>query len=86
MFKQIIFTAHATIKLQVLKRHGFKVEKEDVVDAVKYPDKVVKGRKGRFVAQKVYNEKHLIRDICAVRDENAVVVTFYPAKRERYES
>jgi len=33
-----------------------------------------------------YDEKHLIRVIYEVKDENALVVTFYPAKRERYES
>jgi len=70
----------------MLERHGFKIEKRFVIDAVRSPDKVVKGSKERLIAQKVYDEKHLIRVICGVRGENAVVVTIYPARRERYES
>jgi hypothetical protein len=44
----------------MLERHGFKIEKRYVTDAVRRPDKVVKGSKGRLIAQKVYDEKHLI--------------------------
>ncbi len=54
-----------------------------MVNVVKHPDKVFKGKKGRFIAQKAYDEKHLIR--YKLRGEDAVVVTFYPARRERYE-
>ena len=85
-FREVKFTVHAMVKLQVLRKHGFVVNEDEVVDVVRDPDKVVKGRKGRYVAQKIYDEKHLIRVIYEVKDENALVVTFYPAKRERYES
>jgi len=70
----------------MLERHGFKIEKEYIVNAVRSPDKVVKGSKGRLIAQKAYDEKHLIRVIYEVRGGNAVVVTLYPARRGRYES
>ena len=86
VFKQVKSTAHAMVKLQVLRKHGFMVDKDEVVDAVRHPDRMISGKKGRFVAQKVYDEKHLIRVIYEVKDQNALVVTFYPAKRERYES
>ena len=86
MFEQVMFSPHARIKLEVFRRHGFKIEEKEVVDTVRHPDKVIKGRKGRFIAQRVYNERHLVRVIYEVKGENAVVVTFYPAKRERYES
>ncbi|MGC8832123.1 MAG: hypothetical protein ACP5PQ_06050 [Thermoproteota archaeon] len=36
MVKQVVFTAHAEV-LQILRKHGFKVFKEDIVDAVKNP-------------------------------------------------
>jgi len=52
--------------LRMLERHGFKIEKRFVIDAVRSPDKVVKGSKGRLIAQKVYDEKHLIRVIYEV--------------------
>ena len=86
MIKQVMFSAHAKVKLQILRRHGFEIQEKDVVNVVKHPDKVVKGEKERFIAQKACDEKHLIRVIYELRGENAVVVTFYPARRERYES
>ncbi|MEM2058399.1 MAG: DUF4258 domain-containing protein [Thermoproteota archaeon] len=86
MIRQVVFSAHAVIKLQILRRHGFEIREEDIVNVVKHPDKVFKGRRGRFIAQKAYDEKHLIRVIYELKDENAVVVTFYPARRERYEN
>jgi hypothetical protein len=86
LVRQIIFSTHAIIKLQILNKHGFKVGKEDIINIVKHPDKVIKSRKGRFVAQKVYNEKHLVRVIYEVMNANIVVVTFYPARKERYEN
>ena len=85
MFEQVIFSPHARTKLEVLRRHGFGIEEKEVVDVVRRPDKVIKGGKGRFIAQTVYNERHLIRVIYEARGKIAVVVTFYPAKRERYE-
>lgn len=85
MFEPIVFTSHAMVKLQVLRRHGFKIEKEMVVDAIRHPSKVIRGRKDRFIAQRVYNQRHLIRVVYEVRDSKVMVVTLYPVKRERYE-
>ena len=52
---------------------------------MRHPDRVLRGSKGRLIAQKIYDEKHLIRVIYEVSDEDILVVTFYPARRERYE-
>jgi hypothetical protein len=73
------------IKLQILRKHGFYIEEKDIIDAVRHPDRVLRGSRGRLIAQKIYDEKHLIRVIYEVSDENILVVTFYPARRERYE-
>jgi hypothetical protein len=43
LVKQVVFTAHAEVKLQILGKHGFKVLKEDIVNAVKNPEGVVSG-------------------------------------------
>ncbi len=65
MIRQVIFSTHAAIKLQILRRHGFEIREEDIVNVVKHPDKVFKGRKERFIAQKAYGEKHLMSYIRA---------------------
>lgn len=85
MTGRIVFTAHAMIKLQILRKHGFYIEEKDIIDVVRHPDRVLRGSKGRLIAQKIYDEEHLIRVIYEVSDEDILVVTFYPARRERYE-
>lgn len=35
--------------------------------------------------QKQVNSKHLIRVVYEEKDEDVVIVTFYPARRKRYE-
>lgn len=66
---EIRFTEHAERKFEVLRRHGFQISKEDVIQTLRTPEKVSRGWKGRLVE----------------RDEAKVVVMFYPARRERYE-
>jgi len=51
-----------------------------------HPDKVIKGGRERFISQKVYNKRHLIRVVYEVKDGKALVITFYPAKWERHEN
>jgi hypothetical protein len=45
--KEIIFSGHAETKFEILKQHGFEVSRDVVLSAVRTPDKVEKGHKGR---------------------------------------
>ncbi|NOZ60035.1 MAG: DUF4258 domain-containing protein [Euryarchaeota archaeon] len=81
---KIVFTDHAELKFEILGNHGFRVTKKQVEDTVLKPDKIMEGRKGRLIAQKRIDAEHLLR-VVYEKGEDIVIITFYPARRERYE-
>jgi len=83
---KIIFTDHAKVKFKILKRHGFKVSEKQIRDIVEKPDTKSKGRKDRFIVQGPVDDTHVIRVILEIESNNIKIITFYPARRERYEN
>lgn len=81
---KVVYTSHAELKFKILEKHGVKVTKKQIEDTVLRPDKVTKGRKRRLIAQRKMDEKHLLRVIYE-KKENIEIITFYPARRKRYE-
>jgi hypothetical protein len=84
--KKVVLSLHAKQKFDVLRRHGFIISKESVIEAVKQPDKIDTGYGGRKIAQKILDADHLLRVIFEESKTYFKVVTFYPARRRRYES
>ena len=82
---EIKFTNHAKDKFLILKKHNFPIDEETVLKTVKEPDRIEAGRKGRLIAQKVMGEEHLLRVVYEIKENKIVIVTFYPARRSRYE-
>ena len=85
MVKRIVFSSHAQEKFDILWRHGVRLTKEQVEDTVRRPLKVGPAFKGRMVAQKLLDADHLIRVIYEEEDDIINIITFYPARRDRYE-
>ncbi|MFP3869980.1 MAG: DUF4258 domain-containing protein [Syntrophobacteria bacterium] len=83
--KPIVFSEHAETKFAILEEHGFSVSREAVESAVRAADKVELGHRGRRIAQKAIDEKHVLRVIFADLPGEMRVITFYPGRRERYE-
>lgn len=83
--KKIEFCGHAEIKFQILKKHGVHLTKSQIVEIVSTPDKIIDAEKSRRIAQKTMNSHHLIRVIFEETKDAIIVVTFYPARRSRYE-
>ena len=83
---KIIFTAHAKVKFKILKRHGFEISEKQIRDIVKKPDNKSKGRKDRLIVQGPIDDTHVIRVIVEKEGNNIKIITFYPARRERYEN
>jgi hypothetical protein len=81
--KQITFTLHAKEKFKRLISVG--VTEESVIEAVENPESVIEGNFGRKIAQTAITEDILLRIIYEETDNNILVVTIYPAKRQRYE-
>jgi len=82
---RILYTEHADFKFRVLKQHGFSISKEQIEHIIKEPEKVTLGRRGRLVARKPVSQTHLIRVVYEQQEDEIRIITFYPARRERYE-
>ena len=83
---EIIYTSHAENKFEILKRYGVTYTKTQIEDVLLHPDTVKGPKKGRMIAQKTVSKTHLIRIIYEKRDNILKVITFYPARRKRYEN
>jgi len=82
---EVEFTDHAMRKFKILKRLGFSVSMRQVVRVVESPERVDVGWKGRFIASAKLNREHVLRVVYEEVGDKKQVVTFYPARRERYE-
>ena len=82
---EVIFTNHAKAKFEALRRHGFLLTWKQVRDAVKNPDAIRRGKGRRIIAQKTLDERYVLRVIYEKVNELVRIITFYPARRERYE-
>lgn len=85
MSKPVCLTAYAKAKLVFLREHGFPIAEETVIRTVREPEHVSRVRLGRWVAQRTLSREHLLRVIYEEQSEERVVITFYPARRSRYE-
>ena len=82
---EIEFSAHALFKIGLLKSHGVELSEEMIEDAVRMPDSIEQGCKGRLIAQKRMDDDHVIRIVYEESEEKILVITAYPGKRSRYE-
>ena len=83
--RRVDFTDHAKRKFEILKRLGFSVSMRRVVGVVESPERVDVGWKGRFIASARLNREYVLRVVYEKVGDRKVVVTFYPARRRRYE-
>jgi hypothetical protein len=83
--KNIRFTGHAMLKMEVLNAHGVKVTMEEVKKVILEADTREAGHGGRMVAQKRFGAEHVLRVVCEETAGEILVITMYPGRRERYE-
>jgi len=83
---KILYTKHAEIKFQILKKHNFIVTKKQIRDILENPESIKRGRNNRLIAQGSISETHLIRVIYRQENDVIKVITFYPGRRQRYEN
>ena len=83
---QIDYTSHAKTKFNLLAKYGFEVTPAQVRETVLNPDKVISQPGGRFIAQKTITVRHVLRVVFREEGEKRVVITFYPGRKERYET
>jgi len=86
MAKSTIFCKHAEAKFNILRQHGIIISKKEIIDVVLGPEKILSGGHFRKIAQKPFNSNKLLRVIFEETKDSIIIITFYPAKRRRYEN
>ena len=82
----IRFSEHAKSKMEVLKRHGVKIDKKFIEQTVIEPEKLEPGYKDRMIAQKKLDEFHVLRVVYEKGTNNDIlIITFYPGRSKRYD-
>ena len=78
------FTRHAEDKFLLLKRHGFKISKKQVLGALKEPTLVDTSRLPLYIAQKSIDAHHVLRVVYRIEEGTKVIITFYPGRKKNY--
>ena len=61
------------------------MSQEEVKEIVRAPGRVSSGYHGRIVAQSPLDEERLLRVVYEEKAGETIIITFYPARRARYE-
>ncbi|MFQ5880440.1 MAG: hypothetical protein ACE5IZ_09745, partial [Dehalococcoidia bacterium] len=69
----------------ILERHAFVITRRQVLAAVAQPDRVLPGRRERLLAEKAISTHHLVPVVYIMHNDDVEIITFYPARRGRYE-
>jgi uncharacterized protein YutE (UPF0331/DUF86 family) len=83
--KEIKFSEHVLLKIEILKRHGIIIKEDFIKNAIAYPDKIDHGYKDRFIVQKKLDPEHVLRIVYEEYTDYILVITLYPGRRKRYE-
>lgn len=83
---KIAFTKHAEKKFKELPLLNITVKKADIIKAIKNPDYIdVESDKPKIIVHGPLNSKHIVRVVYKQESGIITVITFYPARRKRYE-
>jgi hypothetical protein len=83
--KEIRWSDHAQLKLEVLASHGLVVQSDFVVEVVRSADKLETGEEDKLIAQKGLDEKRVLRVVYREFKAFILIITLYPGRRSRYE-
>lgn len=83
--KPVHLLPHAIRRIDRLRALSFQVSQEMVTKAVRRPDRRMAGHHGRWVAQRGYDDRHVLRVVYEEGEEHQLVVTVYLGPRRRYE-
>ena len=82
---KIIFTLHAKDKFEMIQKSGFRVTEEDVLACITSPDTLEKRPNDIKIAQKNFDENHVLRVVFRQENDKIKIITFHPGNRRRYE-
>jgi hypothetical protein len=82
--KEIRFSDHARLKMEVLASHTVSIDQDFVVETVRSPDKIAI-EEDKFIAQKRLDENLVLRVVYREFNAFILIITLYPGRRSRYE-
>lgn len=81
---RIVFSRHAEEKFEVLARHGWKIPREMVEEAIRKPSRMDYIRLPLLIAQISLDATHVLRVVYKREGNEALVITFYPGRQSQY--
>ncbi len=83
---ELRFTKHAEDKFEMLKRHGVGILREKVIQTLINPGHIDRSRLPLLIAQSVLDRDHVLRVVYRVEGQTKVIITFYPGRKNQYET
>lgn len=83
--KEIRFSDHAQLKMEVLASHALIIDPDFVIETVRSPDKLETGEEDKLIAQKRLSENLVLRVVYREFNAFILIVTLYPGRRSGYE-
>ncbi|MGV0026287.1 hypothetical protein [Phormidesmis priestleyi] len=85
MLKEIRFSDHARLKIDLLRDRGVDVSEDFIDEVMRSPDKLEIAEVDKLIAQKGLNEKLVLRVVYREYETFVLIITLYPGRRSRYE-
>ena len=82
---EIRFTKHALAKFSVLRRHGVRISRFEVIAAVRTPEVIDYRRLPLLIAQKSFDAQRVLRVVHKIERKTIIIITFYPGRKSQYE-
>lgn len=82
--QKIEFSPHALLKFKILAKHNFILTQEQVLEVIKYLEKIEDGKKGKKIVKRKITHRYLLRVIYEDKGDYLEIITFYPALRSKY--
>ncbi len=83
--KEIRFSNHAQLKMEVLANHGVMIASSFVIETIRSPDKLEARDENKLIAQKRLDANSVLRVVYREFNALIVIITIYPGRRSRYE-
>ena len=83
--KEIRFSNHAQLKMEVLANHGVMIASSFVIETIRSPDKLEARDENKLIAQKRLDTNSVLRVVYREFSALIVIITIYPSRRFRYE-
>ena len=83
--KEIRFSNHAQLKMEVLANHGVMIASSFVIETIRSPDKLEARDENKLIAQKRLDTNSVLRVVYREFSALIVIITIYPSRRSRYE-